>query len=81
MPAMTQAVRKLKTAERKFERAENRIEGKVKKFLEKDGAAERLARAMDQATAEASRDLDYLGKKWSAKIKKLGEAFRKESAR
>lgn len=81
MPRATKAVRKIKQAERKFEQVEQRIEGKVRKFLEKDGPAETLAKSIDAATKEAGEDFERIAKKWSAKIKKLGEAFRAQAGR
>ena len=79
MPAATKAVRRMRQVEKQFKDVESKIQGKISKILEPDGPADEVARAIDQATAEAIKDFERITQKWTAKVKKLGDSFREQA--
>jgi hypothetical protein len=70
-------VAKLNEIERTVRSAGKEIEGKVQKFLAKDGPAEKLAGEVDRLADEAAKDIQKLADKWAKKLQAVAKKARK----
>ena len=66
-------VDKLSEIERAVKSAGREIEGKVQKFLAKNGPAEKLAKEVDSLANEAAKDIQRLADKWTKKLKDVAK--------